>query len=801
MTTHERRAIRGTVGRGRQADKEQLHPRGPVPQVVSNPVLVKKPNGDWRTCVDFSDLNKACPKDSFPLPQIDQLVDATAGHDLLSFMDAYSGYNQIPMLDCDEEHTAFVTDRGLYCYKVMPFGLKNAGATYQRLVNKMFTGQIGKSMEVYVDDMLVKSKKTEDHVEDLRRMFGVLRAYKMKVNPRKCAFGIASGKFLGFMVSSPGIEVNPEKIHALLDMESPRKPKEVQKLTGCVAALNRFISKSTDKCVPFFDTLRGNKPFVWTEECEQAFQQLKEHLGKPPLLSKPTTGEVLSLYLAVSEDTVSSVLIREEKKVQMPVYYTSKRFLDAETRQVLQKPDTSGRLLKWSIELSQFDINYKPQNAIKGQALVDFVAEFTGLLDDAEEVNETPRWKLYVDGSSNDNGSGAGLVLHTPEGHKITSAIRFDFPASNNEAEYEALLAGLRLAEHLKAGNLDIFSDSQLIVNQVKGQYQTRDEKMAAYLKKVKEALGRLATYDIQQVPRAENSNADALAKLATSRDAELLKLVPMEVLKAPTTERRPEVAPVDYQPGWMDPITRYLAHGELLEDKQEAKRGGYKFAIVAVDYFTKWVEAEPLTTILEEKCTNFIWNNIVYRFGVPHSLVSDNGKQFNNDNTRQFYELLGIHKNFSSVVYPQSNGQVEAVNKIIKVTLKRRLDAHKGKWADELPKVLWAYRTTSRTTTGETPFSMAYGVEAVLPVEVSIPTNRITRYEEGRNAELMDLELDLLEERRIDAELRLAAYRARTARYYNKKVRQKHFVVGDLVLRVVTPNTKPRNSGTLGPT
>ncbi|XP_024018662.1 uncharacterized protein LOC112090784 [Morus notabilis] len=648
------------------------------------------------------------------------------------------------MLDRDEEHTAFITDRGLYCYKVMPFGLKNAGATYQRLVNKMFAGQIGKSMEVYVDDMLVKSKKTEDHVDDLRRMFGVLRAYKMKLNPRKCAFGVASGKFLGFMVSSRGIEANPEKIHALLDMESPRKPKEVQKLTG----------------------------------------HYSQHL-----------------YLAVSEHAVSSVLIREEKKVQMPVYYTSKRLLDAETRylqmeklalalivtarklrhyfqahsiqvltnhplrQVLQKPDTSGRLLKWSIELSQFDINYKPRNAIRGQALADFVAEFTRLLDDAEEVNETPRWKLYVDGSSNDNSSGAGLVLHTPEGHKITSAIRFDFPASNNEAEYEALLAGLRLAEHLKAGNLDIFSDSQLIVNQVKGQYQTRDEKMAAYLKKVKEALGSLAAYDIQQVPRAENSNADALAKLATSRDAELLNLVPVEVLKALTTKRRPEVASVDYQPGWMDPITRYLAQGELPEDRQEAKRVRYQAA----------------------------------RFGVPHSLVSDNGKQFNNDNTRQFCELLGIYKNFSFVVYPQSNGQVEAVNKIIKVTLKRRLNAHKGKWADELPKVLWAYRTTSRTTTGETPFSMAYGIEVVLPVEVSIPTSRITRYEEGRNAELMGLELDLLEERRTDAELRLAAYRARTARYYNKKVRQKRFVVGDLVLRVVTPNTKPRNSGTLG--
>jgi len=381
------------------------------PEWVSNPVLVRKPNGKWRTCVDFSDLNKACPKDSFPLPRIDQLVDATAGHELLSFMDAYSGYNQIPMFHRDEEHTSFITDRGLYCYKVMPFGLKNAGATYQRLVNKMFADQIGRTMEVYVDDMLVKSRGSSDHVADLKAMFDVLRKYRMKLNPLKCAFGVKSGKFLGFMVSSRGIEANPEKVQALLDMKSPRKPKDVQKLTSCIAALNRFISKSTDKCIPFFDTLRGSKPFQWTEECEHAFQQLKAHLGRPPLLSKPMEGEVLSLYLAVSEHAVSSVLVREEDKVQMPVYYTSKRLLDAETRypqmeklalalvitsrklrhyfqahsvqvltnqplrQVLQKPDASGRLLKWSIELSQFEVDYKPRMAIKGQALADFVAE------------------------------------------------------------------------------------------------------------------------------------------------------------------------------------------------------------------------------------------------------------------------------------------------------------------------------------------------------------------------------------------------------------------------------------------
>jgi len=176
-------------------------------------------------CVDFTDLNKACPKDCFPLPRIDQLVDSTAGHEVLSFMDAFSGYNEIRMAESDQEKTSFTTDPGLYCYMVMLFGLKNAGATYQRLVNKMFQAQIGRNMEVYVDDMLVKSLTSGGHVADLAEAFDTLSKYQMKLNPQKCAFGVDFGKFLGFMVSQRGIEANPDKVRAILEMSSPRTTK------------------------------------------------------------------------------------------------------------------------------------------------------------------------------------------------------------------------------------------------------------------------------------------------------------------------------------------------------------------------------------------------------------------------------------------------------------------------------------------------------------------------------------------------------------------------------------------------
>ena len=160
------------------------------------------------------------------------------------------------MEEVDQEKTSFVTSQGLFYYKVMPFGLKNAGTTYQRLMNKMFAHQIWRNVQVYVDDMLVKSLHEEDHLGDLCETFDTLWLYNMKLNPGKCAFGVTVGKFMGFMVSQRGIKVNPDKIRAIIELEPPRTVKEVQSLNSKIAALNRFVSKATDKCLPFFRTLR-----------------------------------------------------------------------------------------------------------------------------------------------------------------------------------------------------------------------------------------------------------------------------------------------------------------------------------------------------------------------------------------------------------------------------------------------------------------------------------------------------------------------------------------------------------------
>ena len=292
------------------------------PEWLANVVRVKKENVKWRLCIDFTDVNRACPKDSFPLPRIDLIVDATADHELLSFMDSFSGYNQISMDPNDQEKTSFVTGQGTYCYRVMPFGLKNTGATYQRLVNRMLQKQIGTSMEVYIDNMLVKSTTAELHIAHLFEAFQILREYNMKLNPAKCASGVSVGKFLGFIVNNRGIEANPDKIKAVLDMPPPSSIKEVQRLTGRIAALSRFVSRASDKCQPFFQVLK--KAFQWDTNCEEAFSALKTYLSSPPILVSPSKGELLTLYLAVSDFSTSAVLVREKDRVQHLVSYCNR---------------------------------------------------------------------------------------------------------------------------------------------------------------------------------------------------------------------------------------------------------------------------------------------------------------------------------------------------------------------------------------------------------------------------------------------------------------------------------------------
>ncbi|KAK8948482.1 hypothetical protein KSP39_PZI005424 [Platanthera zijinensis] len=306
----------------------------------------------------------------------------------------YPGW--IRMHPPDVKDVTFVTEDGCFSYNMMPFGLKNAGATYQRMMDRIFREQKGRNLEVYVDDLMVKSRDLESHVLDLQETFATVRKYKMRLNPLKCVFGASRGKFLGHLLTPEGVEPNPDKVRAILELGSPRNVKEVQRLTGKLAGLSRFLSRAGERCSSFFRTLRGGKEFEWTLECEKAFTALKQQLTQTPLLQGPREGENLFLYLGVGTGAVSSVLIREEGKRQFPIYYVSRVLKKAELkypileklafalivsarklrpyfqahailvvtdhplRRILEGVEHSGRLAKWSIELSEFDLSYVP---------------------------------------------------------------------------------------------------------------------------------------------------------------------------------------------------------------------------------------------------------------------------------------------------------------------------------------------------------------------------------------------------------------------------------------------------------
>ncbi|RDY04039.1 hypothetical protein CR513_12306, partial [Mucuna pruriens] len=258
--------------------------------------MVKKSNGKRRMRTGYTDLNKACPKDPYPLPNIDALVDGASDFGLLSFMNTYSSYNQIKMHPCDKTKTALITDEGNFYYRVMPFGLKNAGATYQRVMDRIFKNHIGHQVEVYMDDMVIKSSAKEKHAKNLASIFIVLRTHQLKLNLDKCSFGVKAGKFFGFWCST------------FINMRSPKSVKETDQ------GPSPFPIPICRESAPIFQSLRRSKRFRWSGKYEVAFQELKAMLTSPPIITRPAQAKPIIVYIYVSDNVVSSAIIQETEE-------------------------------------------------------------------------------------------------------------------------------------------------------------------------------------------------------------------------------------------------------------------------------------------------------------------------------------------------------------------------------------------------------------------------------------------------------------------------------------------------------
>ncbi|GJY22650.1 reverse transcriptase domain-containing protein [Tanacetum coccineum] len=667
----------------------------------------------------------------------------------------------------------------------------------------------------------------------------MLRQINMKLNPKKCSIGMQEGMFLGYKVNTNGLKVCLEKADAVLSLPSLRCLKDVHMLNGKLASLNRFLSKSAEKSLPFFKTLKKctkKSDFQLTQEAEAAFKQMKKLIAELPMLIAPKEKEELIVYLAAAKEAISAVLMTEREGKQVPVYFVSralrgpkinytpmeklalallsaskrlKRYIQAYTiviitdqpiKQLLSSSEISGRMLKWKFELEGYDIQYRPRTSIKGQILADFIverAEEESSDEPMTELEEIPEpWTLFTDGSSCIDGSGAGLILTNPKGVEFTYAMRFTFEATNNEAEYEALIAGLRIAKQIGVKNLQAHVDSRLVANQVNGSYVAKESGMIQYLNKeiltIVEEEGNtwmtpICEYLTKEILPADKKKAKVIRHKAVREIHEgscNMHSGPRSVVaKAIRTgyywptmhmDARKLIRecndcqvhrPVPRNPQQnLSPITSpwpFYKWGIDIAGPFPEGPGKVKFLIVAVDYFTKWIEAKPVATITGNQVKKFVWDNIVCRFGLPGEIVSDNGKQFRDNPFKDWCEKLCIRQCFASVKHLQINELVERANRSLGEGIKARLDERSKDWIEELSHTM----------------------------EVD-PT---------KNDEVLEVNLDLIEEKREQAAIQEAKSKTKMEKYYNSKVRGTSFRPGDMVYRS-NDASHARDGGKLGP-
>jgi ribonuclease HI len=488
---------------------------------------------------------------------------------------------------------------------------------------------MGRNAEAYVNDIVIKTRENHAFIEDLEEIFANLRKVNIKLNPAKCAFGVPSGKLLGFLVSHRGIEANPDKVKAIEEMRPPCNLKEMQHLAGCMAALGHFIARSGEKALPFFKLMKCTGKFEWTPEADKAFAKLKRYLMSPPIMVAPTFREPLLLYIIATPRTASAILVaerdakvitkeeidpscpgappegevaipsapreelpgatsptepllqsdapdlREEKtpedttKVQKPVYFVSTVLRDARERYTMQQkllytlliasrklrhycqghpikvvnnqplktilrnPNVTGRVAEWAVELQPFEISFETTKVTKSKALVEFTTEWTDpFANEPPEVESTllgeeapGLWVMHFDGAFNLPGAGAGAILTSPTRDKLFYAIQLCFrpehKVSNNIAEYEGLLAGLRAANAFGIKHLIVKEDSQLVVNFSNKSYTPKDENMASYLEEHRKMEKRFQGLELKHIPRGENVEADEIAKRVSHRLAQ----------------------------------------------------------------------------------------------------------------------------------------------------------------------------------------------------------------------------------------------------------------------------------------
>nr|CAD40002.3 OSJNBb0052B05.5 [Oryza sativa Japonica Group]CAE75887.1 B1234D02.11 [Oryza sativa Japonica Group] len=766
-------------------------------------IPVIKKNGKVKVCIDFRDLNKATPKDKYPMPVADQLVDAASGHKILSFVDGNAGYNQIFMAEEDIHKTAFRCPRaiGLFEWVVMTFGLKSAGATYQRAMNYIYHDLIGWLVEVYIDDVVVKSKEIEDHLADLRKVFERTRKYGLKMNPTKCAFGVTACQSVGFLVHERGIEITQRSINAIKMIQPPEDKTELQEMISKINFVRRFISNLSGRLGPFTPLLRlkADQKFTWGAEQQKALDNIKKYLSSPLVLIPPQKGIPFRLYLSTGEKSIGSVLIQELEGKERVVFYLSRR-------------------LFW----------------MQKQVCT--------------------------------HGCGIGLLIISPRGASFEFAYTIKPYATNNQAEYEAVLKGLQLFKEVEADAIEIMGDSLLVISQLAGEFECKDDTLIVYNEKCRELMKGYLLVTLKHVSREQNVEAIDLAQgasgykpmvkdvnveIATNpsqsasrklryktlkytlldnelyyRTIEASRKLRYEALKYTLLDNElyyrtidgvllkclsADHAKVVIEEGCQDcqkfgAIERALASAmnpiikpwpfkgwgiDMIGMINPPSSKGHKIILVATDYFTKWVEVISLKKVDSGDAIQFVQEHIIYRFGIPQTITTDQGLIFGSDEFVQFANSMGIKLLNSSPYYAQANGQAEASNKSLIKLIKRNISDYPQQWHTRLAVALWSYRMACHGSIQVPPYKLVYGHEAVLPWEVRIGSRRTELQNELTADEYYNLMADEREDlvqSRLRALAKVTKDKEHVARHYNKKVVPKTFSEGELVWKLILP-------------
>ncbi|GJX14817.1 reverse transcriptase domain-containing protein [Tanacetum coccineum] len=589
------------------------------------------------------------------------------------------------------------------------------------------------------------------------------------------------------------------------------------------------IDWKAEKSLPFFKTLKKctkKSDFQWTAEAGTAFKQMKKSKAELPMLTTPKEKEELIIYLAAAKEAISVVLMTERDGKQMPIYFISR---------ALQGPKINYTPMeKLILALVSVSKRLKrPRTSVKGQILADFIMErpkddpHDTPIEDEEALPDP--WILFTDRSSCIDGSGAGLIITNLEGMEFTYALRFRFDATNNEEKYEALIAGLRKAEQIGIKNLQANVDSRLVANQVNGTYIAKEPGMIKYLEKVKALTSTFKEFSIKQVPRGENKKADALSKIASTSFTHLSKQVLVEELKEKSIDEKEVLAVVkEERRTWMTPIHEYLTKEILPEEKKKARgiRRKARRYVVTNGILYKRSFLGPWLRCVGPLQANYVLREIhegsCSMYAGPRSMVAKAlrlgyywptmhedarklirelaaRKQFRDNPFKDWCEKLCIRQCFASVKHPQANGLVERANKSLGEGIKAQMDERSKNWIKEISHVLWAHRTMIKSSNGDTSFSLTYGTKAAIPVEIGMPTLRTAEVDMIKNDEALEINLDLLEEKREQTAIQEAKIKSMMGKYYNARVRNISFKPGDFVYRS-NEASHAEDGGKLGP-